>query len=72
MHEDAYRKKLMRVPNGLVFGIAEGFSRRFEIPLLLVRALWIAAACALGFLPTLAIYFALAIILPVGPALFAL
>ena len=67
MRESEYRRKLQRVPNGIIFGVAEGIARYLRIPVWVIRTLWILAAITTGFLPVAVVYLLLAIILPVGP-----
>ena len=67
MHDYEYRKKLQRVPNGLVFGVAEGIARYLTLPVWLIRGIWIIAALATGIFPVLTVYLLMAIILPSGP-----
>ncbi len=68
MRESEYRRKLQRVPNGIIFCVAEGIARYLRIPVWVVRALWILAAITTGLLPVAVVYLLLALILPVGPA----
>lgn len=68
MRDYDYKKKLQRVPNGIIFGVAEGLARYLSMPVWVVRALWILAFIITGFFPTAIVYLLLAIALPVGPA----
>ena len=68
MRDYEYRKKLQRVPNGIIFGVAEGIARYLSMPVWVVRALWILAAIVTGFFPAAVLYLSLAIALPAGPA----
>ena len=68
MRDYEFRKKLQRVPNGIIFGVAEGIARYLSMPVWVVRALWILAAIVTGFFPAAVLYLILAIALPAGPA----
>ena len=63
----AYQRRLLRVPNGMLFGVCAGLGRRLCISTTLVRLITFIAFCATGFFPVGLIYILLAIILPVGP-----
>ena len=63
----AYQRRLLRVPNGMIFGVCAGIGRRLGISTFLVRLGTFIAFCASGFFPIGLIYILLALILPVGP-----
>ena len=63
----AYQRRLLRVPNGMLFGVCAGLGRRLGISTFLVRLITFIAFCATGFFPVGLIYTILAIALPVGP-----
>ena len=63
----AYQRRLLRVPNGMLFGVCAGLGRRLGISTTLVRLITFIAFCATGFFPVGLIYTLPALILPVGP-----
>ena len=67
MRDTRYTEKLQRVPNGLIFGVAEGIARYIGVPVGIVRIIWIAAVVFTGFFPAAALYLLLAVIIPLGP-----
>ncbi len=67
--QERYKRKWMRVPHSVIFGVCEGLARRLEVPVAIVRLITIIVFFATGFFPTGLIYCLLALILPVGPTI---
>ncbi len=63
----SYQRRWLRSPNGLIFGVCEGLSRRIGVSRGLIRLITFIAFCCTGFFPVGLIYCLLALILPVGP-----
>jgi phage shock protein C len=57
--------KFYRARDGLVFGICQGFARWRELPVGMVRLIYILLMIFTGFVPMVLVYVALAIFLPV-------
>ena len=60
----AYQRRLLRVPNGMIFGVCAGIGRRLGISTFLVRLVTFIAFCASGFFPIGLIYLVAGLIMP--------
>lgn len=64
---DAYSRKLLRSPNGVIFGVCEGFARRLGISIKFTRLVTFIAFLVTGFFPVGLIYCLLALVMDKGP-----
>lgn len=62
-----YSRRLMRSPDGMVFGVCRGIAKRLGVSTGLVRLITLVALVCTGFFPVGLIYILLALVLPVGP-----
>ena len=66
MYSD-YPNKLYRSRSGIIFGVCQGFADWRELPVGMVRLVFLLTLIFTGFFPVILIYFGLAIFLPLEP-----
>lgn len=66
-YHSPYQKRLLRSPNGILFGVCEGVARRFGVSAFLVRLITLIAFFSTGFFPVGFAYYLMVLLMPVGP-----